>query len=150
MAAPGASPCGCYTLTNTRLARSYARIALVSFTPLISGTCKSTSGSPLMDRLDQGLYISRQLEPEPPASQASTLAKNYSNSILNCYSEHLHTVLSVLCIVSCEPCMCVTMYRARLAADVETIPGAGGRRAHQLASCLRHGQGRHHPPPPGN
>ncbi len=55
----------------------------------------------LMERLDQG-YLRPVLEHTETnmsrpgieqASQASTLAKSYSNSLLNCYSEPLHGLL---------------------------------------------------------
>ncbi len=59
----------------------------------------------LMERLDQGGHIHPLLEhpetnmswpgiePGSPASQASTLAKSYSNSLLNCYSEPLQSLV---------------------------------------------------------
>ncbi len=53
----------------------------------------------IMERLDQGhlhplLEHPETIEPEPPASQASTLAKSYSHSLLSCYSEPLQLFLA--------------------------------------------------------
>ncbi len=77
-------------------ATTFTRIALISDSPWVCGTCKCAClnhvGVTTMKKLDQGYLHSLQDHPE---TNMQTLAKSYLNSLCCCYSEPLHRCPSV-------------------------------------------------------